>query len=403
MKHKVSAVSISAPGGVTQLRMQEKKAHHERKHDLMKSQLSHRSDESHSSYSDSAEILNVKYLQQQKSAEVEALKQKAHAAEVAATHRLERKGNKIKIVAAKGDHDKGIGSDSELDRKLQVDVSGSIQNHQRQHNWSSRLMRAAKPTGALAQTSVESRHTPGTQPLGLRSGSWAPLPDPNIDGCDDFSGYYVTGANETLNLAQKGCDVEILIQNHSLHLDQTESNGTGQIVGRDILVLPGHGINGTTPNATKIPDPDLHEFGHVLIEWNNGDVWTRKACNDFGGIYWDGDTRFHIIQNQCHAKIYNTRDMTQPPFDVNMTGNDITISRWENASRLVAFHNGTGHWDTKVGHLGEDLLTIKFDTGVVWLRNSSVEQPDDHIDAGISVDVPDPHYAAKVALGEASR
>merc|ERR1719428_42038 len=54
--------------------------------------------------------------------------------------------------------------------------------------------------------------------------------------CDDFSGYYVTGENETLNLQQKGCDVDILVQNHSIHLDQTEANGTGKVV-KEVLVL----------------------------------------------------------------------------------------------------------------------------------------------------------------------
>lgn len=178
----------------------------------------------------------------------------------------------------------------------------------------------------------------------------------------DYSGYYVTGENETLNLVQHGCDVDILVQNHSLHLDQTESNGTGHILKDGMVVLPGYGINGTSPNSSDLPDPDLKHFGHAFIQWNNGDIWLRKMCNDVGGIYWDGDARLHLIQDGCNGTVVNDRVPTYTPYNVTILGNEVNISRFEQ----TRFQQLTGQAPTLVtrtGYLAKDLLKLRFDEG----------------------------------------
>lgn len=351
--------------------------------------------------------------------EVEALKAKEHAAEAhvslvkaqlatvktLATHRLERKGNKIKILGH--NHSTGIGSgwETAVEKKFEESVFGQVQNHARRDGWGSRMMRSAKDRG---ESQVLEKVISKESNLGQISGesnSSKSENDPDYGGCHDYAGYYVTGANETLNLMQHRCDVTILVQNHSLHLDQTESNGTGHILPDGTIVLPGHGINGTSPNESDVPDPDKLHFGHVKILWNNGDVWLRKMCNDFGGIYWEGDTRMHLIQDACGGKIVNTRDLTQEPYNVTMRGNEINISRFER-TRLQEMMGQPGEVVQREGWLDKDLLTLHLGTypvtSSVWLRNSSTEQPDDHADTGVHVDTDDmdPHAAERAEAGD---
>eukprot|EP00746_Dinoflagellata_sp_MGD_P004569 gnl/MRDRNA2_/MRDRNA2_108839_c0_seq1.p1 gnl/MRDRNA2_/MRDRNA2_108839_c0~~gnl/MRDRNA2_/MRDRNA2_108839_c0_seq1.p1 ORF type:complete len:565 (+),score=101.45 gnl/MRDRNA2_/MRDRNA2_108839_c0_seq1:133-1827(+) len=364
-------------------------------------------------HNDQEEIMHLKQLLQKKSNEVATLARKAHAAEayasdlqaqaklasdasnvnykMIATHHVERRGNKVQITKAiepitktiKPLHGIAHGWGSTVQKHFEELLFGSGRNHHERKGWASKLMRAAQSQSNLGEASASTKSKVKN--------------DPMYYGCDNFAGYYITGENETLNLAQNGCDINVLVQNHSIHLDQTEANGTGIVRGEVIVLLPETGINGTTPPNTTVPDPDLKKLGHVLIQWNNGDVWTRKMCNDYGGIYWDQNTRWHLIQDQCHGQIINTRDTTQTPYNFSITGNEITMWRYEQDRQEQLA--GTFRNATKVGHLTKNLLEIRFPgKRQTWLRNSSVERPEDKADPGVRADPPPDHAGEKAVM-----